>query len=389
MARPPSTRRHAIPSRWALAGCGLLLAACSAQNPPPAPPPPEVAVIKTVATTVPLAEEFSAQTEAVDAVEVRARVGGILESQVYADGAAVKKGSRLFVIDRQPFIASLAQARAGLAQAQAAHVNSRQNLERIRPLLDDQAVSQQDVDTAIARERGDAANVEAAAAQVRQAELNLGYTTITAPRDGVVSKALVKPGGLVNAATTLLTTLYSVDPIYVNFVISEQRLLALRHYLDNQRRMPDFRLKLVDGSEYKYPGQLNFVDVAVDPKSGTLQLRLAVPNPERSLRSGQFVSVVLPETSAPTAMLVPQRAVQELQGKRSVFVVGPDNKATYREIKASKRYGNDWVVEGGLQPGELVVVDGIQKMKPGSVVKPVTALAANDSGAAPGTAKGG
>jgi membrane fusion protein (multidrug efflux system) len=364
--------------------CLIFVAGCSSSAAPSPPPPPEVTVVKAVAGAVPVVEEFSGQTEAVDAVEVRARVGGILEHQAYEDGTTVKKGSLLFVIDQQPFLASLAQAKAGLAQARAAYVNSKQILERTRPLLADQAVSQQDLDAAIAKEQSDAANVEAAAAQVRQAQLNLDYTTITAPRDGLVSKALVKPGGLINASTTLLTTIYSVDPMYVNFSISEQRLVALQAQLPGKSltaltakgkdgALPPFKIRLVDGREYRYAGKLNFVDVAVDPKSGTLQLRLSVPNPERELRSGQFVRVLVPEESAPTAIRVPQRAVQEIQGNRSVFVVDADNKVAYREIEAKVRFGNDWVVDKGLVPGELVVVDGIQKIKPGAVVKPLLA----------------
>lgn len=356
----------------------LVLSACGQKPDMMAPPVPEVSTIKVVATAVALSEEYAAQTEAVATLEIRARVGGILESQAFKDGARIKKDQRLFVIDRQPYLTALALAKATLAQAQAAAVNSRQNLERARPLRADQAISQQDLDAAIAKERADAANVEAAAAQVAQAQLNLGYTTIAAPRDGVIGKAQIKPGGLVNASTTLLATLYSSDPLYVNFAIGEARLLALQPQLqraldqgkgkENGKTAP-FRLKLVDGSDYQFGGKLDFVDAAVDAKSGTLQLRLEVPNPERLLRPGQFMRVVIKGQANPNAILVPQKAVQEMQGKRSVFVVGADNLASYREIVANTRSGNDWVVEGGLKPGEMVVVEGLQKIKPGSPVK--------------------
>jgi membrane fusion protein, multidrug efflux system len=385
---PSRTEQHrALP---ALALCLLALGACSSKrDPPPPPPPPEVSVVKTVATTVPVVDEYVGQTEAVDTVEIRSRVGGILERQVFQDGARVKKGALLFVIDQQPYITALAQARAARAQARASYVNSKQNLDRIRPLLADQAISQQDLDAAVAKERADAANVEAAQAQVKQAELNLGYTTITAPRDGIMSKALIKPGGLVNASTTLLTTLYSIDPIHVNFVISEQRMVDLQKHLrpntgERKDKAPPFKLKLVDGSEYKFSGKLDFVDAAVDPKSGTLQVRLSVPNPDRFLRPGQFVRVLVAGQENPNAIRVPQQAVQEMQGKRSVFVVGADNKVVYREIVAKSRAGNDWVVEGGLKPGELVVVEGTQKVKPGAAVKPL--LLAQDGGGAKPTA---
>ena len=368
-------------SRMRLAGRGfvmlaLALAGCNGKPPVQAPPPPSVGVIKTVAQAVTVNEEFVAQTEAVDTVEIRARVSGVLERQAFVDGAPVKKGDLLFIIDQQPFVAALAQAKAALAQTQASHLNSRQVLERIRPLVADQAISQQDLDAAIAREGVDAANEEVAKAQVKTAELNLEYTTIRAPRDGIISKALIKPGGLVNATTTLLTTMYSIDPVYVNFTVSEQKLLDLQKRTQGglgagRDKASAYRLKLVDGSEYKFSGHLNFIDAAVDAQSGTLQLRLTVPNPARELRPGQFVRVILPGVENPNAIRVPQQAVQELQGKRSVFVVDAESKAAYREITATLRLGNDWVVESGLQPGETVIVEGVNKVRPGAPVKAV------------------
>ena len=368
-----------------LAVLAIALGGCNGKGPNQAPPPPAVGVITTVAQPVTVNEEFVAQTEAVDTVEIRARVSGVLERQAFVDGAPVTKGDLLFVIDQQPFVAALAQARAALAQTQASHLNSKQILERIRPLLADQAISQQDLDAAIAREAVDAANEEAAKAQVKTAELNLEYTTIRAPRDGNISKALIKPGGLVNAVTTLMTTLYSVDPIYVNFTLSEQKLLDLQKRAKGRLgagsdKLSDYRLKLVDGSEYKFSGRLNFVDAAVDPQSGTLQLRLSVPNSERELRPGQFVRVIVPGVENPNAIRVPQQAVQEMQGKRSVFVVNADGKVAYREIGATLRLDNDWVVESGLQPGETVIVEGINKVRPGAPVKAVPACRRHAAG---------
>jgi membrane fusion protein (multidrug efflux system) len=364
-----------------LALAALAFAGCNGKAPSPAPPPPpEVGVIKAVSQPVQVLEEYVGQTEAVDTVEIRARISGILERQGFEDGARVKGGDLLFVIDPQPYIAALAQAKAALAQTQASHLNSKQILERIRPLLADKAISQQDVDTAIAKEATDAANVDAAKAQVKTAELNLEYATIRAPRDGVISKALVKPGGLVNASTTLLTTLYSVDPIYVNFTFSEQKLLELQRQLkrnpgEDNTKLPPFRLRLADGSEYKSSGRLNFVDAAVDAKSGTLQVRVKVPNPDRLLRAGQLVRVIFPSLQELTAIRIPQQAVQEMQGKRSVYVVDAEGKAQYREITANTRLGNDWVVESGVTAGEMVIVEGTQKVRPGAPVKPVVAAA--------------
>ncbi len=370
-----TVRHGGMPGAWAFAA--LLMAGCSGKPAPQAPPPPEVNVIKGVTQPVTVYEEYVGQTEAVDTVEIRARVSGLLERQGFEDGARVKRGDLLFIIDQQPFQAALAQTKAALAQTQATHLNSKQNLERIRPLVADKAISQADLDTAIAREATDAANEDATKAQVRTAELNLDYATIRASRDGVMSKALIKPGGLVNASTTLLTTLYSVDPIYVNFTVSEQKLLEMQRQLkrnpgEDKGRLPSFRLKLADGTEYKSSGKLNFVDAAVDAKSGTLQVRVQVPNPDRSLRAGQLVRVIFPSLQELNAIRVPQAAVQELQGKRSVFVVDAEGKAQYREITANTRLGNDWVVESGITPGEMVIVEGMQKVRPGSPVKAVT-----------------
>lgn len=373
----------------------ILLApgACTKKNnPAPQPGPVPVTVIRASPSAVALSEDYAAQTEAVEAVEIRARVGGILERQAFKDGALVKKGDLLFAIDQQPYLSALSQARANLSQAQATHVNSSQILARSRPLAAARAISRQELETAAARERADAAAVEASKAQVQQAQLNLGYTTIRAPRAGLISRALVKPGGLVNASTTLLATVYSVDPMYVSFTIGEQRLDSLlRQYgAGKNNDAPPIRIRLADGSEYRYGGKLDFVDAAVDPRNGTLPVRLVVPNPDGVLRSGQFVRAIVARPANPNAILLPQKAVQELQGKHSVFVVGPDNKAAYRDIVASVRAGNDWVVEQGIKPGELVVVEGIGKLRPGAAVKPVMAQEsrepqekADDDGKAP------
>ena len=356
----------------------LAMSGCDKKNTPPPMQPPEVSVVKLTVAPITVFEEFSAQTEAVDTVEIRARVSGILERQEFADGTRVRKGDRLFVIDRQPFIAALAQSNANLAQAQASHLNSKQNLERAQPLFADKAISKQELDAAIAREAADAASIESARAQVEQARLNLGYTTLRAPRDGVMSKALIKQGGLVNASTTLLNTLYSEDPIYVNFTVSDQKLGELGKRLKSDAQQENegaFKLKLVDGSDYQYGGKLDFLDAAFDARTGTMQVRIAVPNPEHALKPGQFVRVILPAFEKADALRVPQKAVLELQGNQSVYVVGPDNKVAPRDIAARRRVGNDWIVERGLNAGETVVVEGIPKIRPGMTVKPVMVAA--------------
>ncbi|MES2353637.1 MAG: efflux RND transporter periplasmic adaptor subunit [Pseudomonadota bacterium] len=352
----------------------LGICSCTQKKTPPQAPPPEVSVIKVMTAPVTVFEEYAAQTEAVSTVEIRSRVGGFLERQAFTDGAQVKQGDLLFIIDQQPYITALAQVKATIGQAEASYLNSKQNLARLRPLLADQAISQQDVDAAIAKESVDKAAVEVTKAQVKQAELNLGYTTIRAPQKGIVSKTLINPGGLVTAGTTLLTTLYSLDPIYVNLTIGEQKLLQLQKQLSGNTQKHEkllFKLKLIDGSDYPHEGKLNFIDAAVDSRNGTLPVRISVPNPEHLLRPGQFVRATMPASENPKAILIPQKAVQELQGKQSVFVIGPDNKAIYRNIVAKVRVGNNWLVESGLNPDETIVVEGIGKVKPDMRVKPV------------------
>ena len=338
-----------------------------------APPPPEVGVAKVVTSPVTLYDDYAAQTEAVESVEIRPRVGGILERQAFKDGSHVKRDDLLFVIDQRPYTAALAQAKANLQQSRASYLISLQTLDRYKQLIDTRAISQQDLDSAIAKERADAASVLANEAQVKQAQLNLNYTTIRAPRDGMISRALIKPGGLVVASTTLLTTLYSEDPMYVGFTISEHKLAELQSQfnLRDMSKSPEFRLKLIDGSDYKYSANLNFIDAAVDPRNGTLPLRVVVPNPDDVLRPGQFMRVIFPGKPNPNAILVPQKAVQDMQGKRSVYVLSQDNKVTSRDIIANNRSGNNWVVDKGLRPNETIIVEGIDKVQPGQTVKPV------------------
>ncbi len=362
---------------FALTLVTILLSGCNARGDTPpkaAPPPAEVTVLRAQPRSVTLTEEYVGQAEAVETVEIRSRVQGLLERQAFQDGSSVRRGELLFQIDRLPFQAALEQAQANLAQAEASAANSVQNLARISRLIADNAVSQQDLDTAVARDRADRASVEAARAAVHEAELNLGYTRIMAPRDGMISKALVKPGSLVTVAQTLLTTMYSANPIHVNFALGEQRMLELtRRAHGKTQGAGEFRMRLVDGSDYPHVGRLDFVDAAVDPKNDTLQVRIVVSNPDGMLRPGQYVRVLVPSAARADAILIPQKAVQELQGLKTVFVIGADNKAAVRQITATQRLGSDWVLDAGLAPGDIVVVEGLQKVTPGATVKPVFA----------------
>jgi membrane fusion protein (multidrug efflux system) len=349
-------------------------------------------VLEIKPTPVTIYNEYVAQTQAPDTIEIRCQVTGLLERQAFADGARVKKGDLLYVIDQRPFEAQLSQAKANLLQAEANQVNAQQNLARNSRLIAQKAVSQQDYDTAVAQERATAALVEAQKALMRNAELNLEFATIRAPRDGFMSSSLVKPGSLITAQQTLLTTLYSSDPMWVYFTVAENRLLELQKQLkrplgEQNELAPSFHIRLADGTDYALPGKLNFVDATLDQKSGTLQVRISVPNPDRVLRPGLFVRVLVPAFESPTAIRIPQQAVQELQGLKSVYVVAAGDKAEPRQIVASQRIGNDWVVDDGLKPGDRIVVEGIGKLRPGAPIKPVApAAVASASGADPRTA---
>lgn len=373
-----------------------LLAGCSQKPPPPAVV--DVGVVTVQPHLAVVTEDYVAQTEARNAIEIRPRVGGLLEKQGAIDGQSVKQGQQLFVVDPQPYIAALAQARAALAQAQAAREQSERDFARVKPLLEIDAVSQQDFDAALAKSEANRASVEAAQAAMKTAELNLGYTTIVSPIDGLMGRAQIKVGGLVSANTTLLTTVYSVDPMYVNFSISEQKLLQMQRDLgrapdQSSTSPPPFRLVLADGSQYPEQPHLNYIDPAVDQGTGTLGVRLEIPNPHKLLRAGQFARVVVSAQQLPDALLVPQRAVQDLQGKNYLWIVDAQGKAENRDVRVGARVGSEWIIAQGLKPGETVIVDGVQRLKPGTPVRaqPLAAAsgAANNAPAAASPAAAG
>jgi membrane fusion protein (multidrug efflux system) len=356
---------------------GLLgLGGCGSDAKPPPPPLPEVSVIQVAPGAVTVYDEYVAQTQAPDTIEIRSQVTGLLERQSFADGARVKKGDRLYVIDQRPFEAQLAKAKANLAQAEANLINAQQNLARNARLIAQKAVSQQDYDTAVAQERASTALVDAQKALLRDAELNLEFANIRAPRDGYMSSSQVKPGALITAQQTLLNTLYSNDPMWVIFSISQDKLLQLQKRLkhppgERPDQAPPFHIRLADGTEYTLAGRLDFVDAAIDQKSGTLQVRVSVPNPDRLLRPGLFVRLTVAAFENPNAIRIPQQAVQELQGLKSVYVVAGGDKVEPRQIVAGYRLGNDWVVDSGLAAGDRVVVEGIGRLRPGAPVKPI------------------
>jgi membrane fusion protein (multidrug efflux system) len=290
------------------------------------------------------------------------------------EGERVKAGQLLFVIDREPYIAALAQAKAGLAQSEAALVQSQRDLERAESLQKLDAVSQQELDAAVAKNKANLASIEAGKGAVRAAELNLGYTTIASPIDGVVGRAQLRQGGMVTANSTLLTTVYETDRMYVNFSISERRMLTLQRDLGRAPNQdvttpPPFRLYLADGSLYPQIPKLNFIDPAVDTRTGTLAIRLEVDNPQHLLHAGQFARVQVSQQQVSDAIVLPQRAILDQQGQNYVWIVDAEGNAQQREVHMGLRVGGDWQVQQGLKAGEVVIVDGVQRLKPGTPVK--------------------
>jgi membrane fusion protein (multidrug efflux system) len=320
-----------------------------------------------------LLQEYPAQLEASNTVEIRPQVSGILQRQVAVEGTQVHRGQVLFEIDPQPYQAALAQSQATLAQAKAAQAQAERDLARARPLTAIDAVSQKELDATIAAHDSADGQVKAGEANVKTAELNLGYTQIRSPIDGYMSRAQIRLGGVVTAYTTLLTTVYQTDPMYANFSVGEQRMLQVQRELGrplNQQNPSErqFRLLLADGSEYTLAAQMNFVDAAVDTRTDTLALRLTVPNPDQLLKAGQYVKVSVATREQANVLMIPQRAVQMLQDKNFVWVVDKANKSAQRDVQMGPQQGSDWVVEKGLSPGDVVIVDGVQKLREGTPI---------------------
>ncbi|HEY4445875.1 MAG TPA: efflux RND transporter periplasmic adaptor subunit [Steroidobacteraceae bacterium] len=377
------SRRLRGASQFAVLAMLASAAACGGKTAaPPAPQPVSTLTMRPQPTS--LTQEYPAQLEASNTVEIRPQVGGILFRQAAVEGTPVKRGEMLFEIDPRPYIAALAQAQAGLAQSHAAQAQAVRDLARARPLTEIDALSQRELDAAVAANASSQAQVKAAEAAVNTAELNLGYTQVRSPIDGVMSRALIRIGGVVTAYTTLLTTVYQTDPMYANFSVGEQRMLQVQRELgrpldQHNPSQRQFRILLADGSEYEFPGTMNFVDAAVDLRTDTLALRLTVSNPKQFLHAGQYVRVVVATRERPNALLLPQRAVQLLQDKNYVWIVDSAGTARQRDVKMGQQQGSDWVVDEGLAPGDVVVVDGAQKLKVGTPVQ-VQPLAAPVAG---------
>jgi len=384
----PRSHRSTAPFTRALLGAIMLhLAGCSGGGEQPELPPAEVGVVTVVPTSVVNLAELPGRVAAVRTAEVRARVDGIVERRLYTEGSDVGRGTALFRIDSRPLRASLDVQLAALRRAQAEATNAQRVVTRYRPLVAKDAISKQEFDAARATLAQAQADVGSARAQIRQAQLTLGYTTVTAPIAGRVGRAEVTEGALAREADgTLLTKIEQLDPIYVNFSQSSEELLALRR--DAQGGLArTVRLLLEDGSEYGLTGTLNFLDQSVDPTTGGVSLRATFPNPQRLLLPGQFVRVRIEAGSNPRGIAVPQRAVQLTPAGANVMVLGAGDIPQPRPVKLGRLANGLWVITDGLKYGEKIIVDGLQKVQPGAKVKPVRAGAKPAVTPAPAGAK--
>jgi membrane fusion protein, multidrug efflux system len=372
----PRTTTVLLLAVLALAACGRGQHGGGFAGFPPAPV--TLAEVKTV--TVPIRFEYVGQTAGSKEAEVRARVQGILEKRVYQEGGRVKAGQVLFVIDPKPYAVMVAQNEASLAQAQAEHAQAQRNLERLRTLITENAISKREFDDAVSSEETSAAGVKLAQAKVAEARLNLGYTTVNAPVAGFASRALKSEGSLVSPGQdSLLTTISQIDPIYVNFSISEaQKLHIDRMRAEGKLVAPEGKngqeiaVRLSDGTRFPRTGKLAFIDSRINPDSGSFDARATIANADAALRPGQFVRVLVEGNQRPNAIVVPQKAVLEGPQGKFVYIAGKNQEGKDVALPRPVEVGdwvefdgqNQWIIESGLKPGEQLVVDGMAKIFP-------------------------
>ncbi len=364
-----------------VAFAALLVTACGkgdqAAGPPPGGMP--VTVIEASPTSVPISAEAVAQTEGAKEVEIRPRVGGILLKRLYEEGSQIKAGQPMFLIDPVPYQIALAQSRAQLAAQRARIDQTKREENRLKGLLETQSISQREYDNAVTDTATAQATLQQAEANIREAELNLSYTTVTAPVSGVSGRFQFSEGALISANTSLLTTIVQLSPIWVRFSFSDSELAALGGHL-NEQNVKDVTLTLPDGSEYKQKGKLNFAASQIDPALGTQQLRATFENSDRRLLPGQFVRARVTTGERDGVFLVPQVAVMNGDQGKFVYVVGEKGDASVRPVVAGGWMGTNWVILEGLKTGDKVIIDNLIKLRPGA---PVTPHAAGEQPAAP------
>jgi membrane fusion protein, multidrug efflux system len=345
--------------------------------PPAAPPPPTVAVMKVTSTNAPMSTEIIGQLDSPQNVEVRARVESFVDKILFTEGTEVKKGDQLFLLDKKPFLERLAAAKGMLAQSKAALAKHEADVARLTPLAKKRAVPQQDLDNANAAVDAAKAEVDSAQARVETAQLDLGYCDIRAPVTGLIGAKQVSIGELVGKGQpTLLATISTLDPIWFYSSISEVQYLKAQNELRRTGKQLDqvpVTLILADGSRHPDPGKIVFMDRAVDPKTGTLRIRAEFPNKEKRLRPGMFGRLEVDLGNRNNSIIVPEAALNELQGKNFVWVVGPENKAEQRPVTVGDTVGDGVLIKEGLKPGDRIVVEGAQKLREGAAVQVASA----------------
>ena len=365
--------------RLALTGVLLMstVIGCKKSKPPP-PKPSVVQVITVTPQSVPIYKEWIGTLEGFVNAQIRAQVAGYLLSQDYTEGSEVKKGDLLFEIDPRPLEAVLAQTRSKLAQDEAQESRTRWDVERYAPLAKQNAISQQEYNDAVQSNVAAQAQVKADEAAVEAAQLNLNFTRITSPIEGLAGLAQAQIGDLVGPNGPVLTTVSTINPIKVYFTASEQAYLAYRRQYTNAMERSvheqelELQLILADGSTYAYPGKFFFAGREVSPTTGTIQLAGIFTNPAYVLRPGEFARVRARTETRTNAILVPQRAVAELQGSYQIGTVDSSNRVHVRTVKVGDQIGSDWLIEKGIEPGDRVIVEGTQKAKEGATVVPET-----------------
>jgi membrane fusion protein (multidrug efflux system) len=382
MDETQTARRHARSRRrgirqpqLGLAVLAMAIGAGCKTTEPPAPPPPEVLVSEVVQKDVPIYAEWVGTTVGFVNAQVMPQVQGYLLKQDYKDGAFVNAGQLLFEIDDRPYKDALDQALGTLAQQRATLRQNQLNVAKYTPLVGEGAVSKQQFDDAVQTMRASEAQVQAAEAAVQTARLNLGWTKVYSPISGIAEIAPVQVGNLVTP-TTVLTTVSQVDPMKVTFPITEREYLRFADKIKEHEEKgratdePDLQLILADGTTYSLPGHFYVANRQVDQQTGTILVQALFPNHDRLLRPGMYAKVRAPAVTLHDALVVPERAVQELQGVDQVAVVGANDKVTFRTVKAGEQVDGLWIIDDGLKPGERVVTQGLQKVKDGIVVSP-------------------
>jgi membrane fusion protein (multidrug efflux system) len=363
---------------WPVFALFLLVAACSAKAQKPAPAIPEVGYVVMAPSSVPLQIELAGRTTAYETSDVRPQISGVIKARRFQEGAMVHEGQTLYEIDPSLYRAAVAQAEANLANAEAMRVDAAAKAERFKPLADIQAVSQQDYADATAAAKQAAAQVAQMRAALDTAKINLRFTTVPAPITGRIGRSMATTGALVTSGqTTALATIERLDPIFIDIPQSSADVTALRRQLSSGGVAPasaDMQLTLEDGSSYPHTGKIEFSEAIVDPNTGSVTLRARFPNPQELLLPGMFVRARFTQATLQNAILVPQQAVaRNPRGDATVLVVGPDNKAVPKTVVADRTTGDKWIVTSGLAPGDRVIVEGLNRVKPGQAVRPVAA----------------